>query len=106
VDGKYVFDGFKFEQKAVFDEQIETQRLLASVALVVDKHDTLVAMADHAEIEFLGEAPLVDGFYEAWTLVAMHFDGRADDRIRKVPSFGEERMHAVRLAVRQGFYSR
>jgi hypothetical protein len=93
VDGKHLFDRFEFDQEAVFDEEVEAEWFFEGVALVLDEDGLLVDAGDFAEIEFAAQALFVDGFDEAWALVAVDFDGRADDFVGEFVGFDEKRMH-------------
>jgi hypothetical protein len=79
VDRQDGLDGLEFNQETTLDQQIEPQRLLEHVVLVVDDDLLLLESGDASELEFTQEAPFVDALQQSRPHDPVHFDGGAND---------------------------
>ena len=72
-------DRLQFQQQAILDQNIKTQRFFKNHSFVFDFHQTLVHTRNVAQGQFAHQALFIDAFDQSSTLEPMHFDRRADD---------------------------
>ena len=95
VDGEDLLDGLGFNKDAIFNQEVETERFFAGGSFVVDLDGFLRDAVQLADFHFAHQAPLVDGFEEPGTLVAMHLDRSTDNGFGERGGFVEQGVHGL-----------
>lgn len=79
MNGKNLLDRFSFDQDTSFDEKVESEWFLSDERFIPYRHHSLGLEFQAAQLQLTAEAPLVDGFDQARTFVAMNFNRCAND---------------------------
>ena len=74
-------DGQNLLHRLCFDQHIESQRLLSRETLVFNHHEFLAHACQPAQFKLSRQTPFVDGFDQAGSFVAVHFNGPSDNRL-------------------------
>ena len=97
MDGQDLLHRLGFNQDAAGHQQIKSQRFFASEALVFDQYCFLADSGQPALFKLFAQTPFVDGFNQARSLVAMDFDGCADDGFCQVGCLFKQGVHNLEL---------
>ena len=71
VDRQNNLERLGLHQQALFHQHVASKRLLTLKALVIDDHQFLALTCKAAQLEFLKEAPFVNGFDQPGSFVPM-----------------------------------
>ena len=94
MDGQHLLNALQFQEQAILNQYIETQRFVENKALVLDLNNTLVYRSQALHSQFPEQAFLIDAFNEARPFQAVHFNCRTDDNTAQFIRLLEQGMHS------------